>query len=448
LAILLAWLALPSFRTLVESPLSLSILPDPWLTIGAALALILFIGVLAGAYPALIISGFQPLEIFRPSTKKIYSHHNFRRVLVATQFVISIMLVSGTLLVYDQINLVRSQNLGFNKNAMLIVRTNGDTAITRHLDAFKNELKTVRGVRSITGSHTVPGMNTTNNYIEVEMTDGKFSPTNINFNYVDHDFLSTYDIQLVAGRDFDRANKADDTTAFLINETAMKDFGWTPEQALGKKIRRSAGSRIIGVVKDFHYRSLHSKVEPLMIAIIWGAGRLSIKIEDTDIPATIGELEKKWHELIPYLPFDYSFLDVDYDRQYKADQQLGKVAGVFTGLAIFIGCLGLLGLTSFAVERRTKEIGIRKVLGASVSSVVVLIAREFVILILAALVVATPLTWYLISRWEQNFTLQAVINPMQFFVAGVAVFAFAWITISFLSFRAATANPTKALRTE
>jgi putative ABC transport system permease protein len=448
LAFLFAWLAFPAFRTLVDSPLSLSILPNLWLTLGAAFALILLIGIFAGTYPAFVISGFQPLQIFRPATKGLYSHQNFRKVLVALQFIISITLVSGTLLMYDQIDLVRSQNLGFNKDAILVVRTNGDTTITRHLDAFKNELKTVPGVKSITGSHTVPGMNTTNNYTEVEMADGKFTPTNINFNYVDHDFLTTYGIQLLAGRDFDRANKADDSTAFLINETAMRDFGWTPEQALGKKIKRSQGSRIIGVVKDFHYRSLHSKVEPLMIAIIWGAGRLSIKIEAANIPATVAGLEKKWHELIPYLPFEYSFLDVDYDRQYKADQQLGKVASVFTGLAIFIGCLGLLGLTSFAVERRTKEIGIRKVLGASVSSVVVLIAREFVLLILAALVLATPLTWWLIARWEQNFTLQAVINPAQFLVAGLAVFVFAWVTISFLSFRAANANPTKALRTE
>jgi putative ABC transport system permease protein len=175
---------------------------------------------------------------------------------------------------------------------------------------------------------------------------------------------------------------------------------------------------------------------------------MSIRIEGNDVPATVARVQKKWNELIPYLPFDYSFLDVEFDRQYKADQQLGKVAGIFTGLAMFIGCLGLLGLTSFVVERRTKEIGIRKVLGASVSSVVMLITREFIWLIAIALAVATPLTWYLIDQWEQNFTLQAVINPLRFLMAGISVFLVAWLTISFLSLRAATANPTKALRTE
>jgi putative ABC transport system permease protein len=446
LAALIGWLTLPFFRVLVESELSLSILPGLWQTLGVAFGLVLFIGILAGAYPAFVISGFQPLQIFRPAVNKIYSHQNFRKVLVSFQFVISITLVAGTLLVYDQLREVRNHDLGFNKDATLIIPTNGDTAIVRHLDAIKNELKAVPGVRAVTGSRTVPGGGVSNYYTEIEMLDGKMSPTNINYNFVDHDFLSTYGIEIIAGRDFSRENKADDTTAYLINETGAKDFGWTTEQALGKRLNNAQGSRIIGVVKDFNYHSLHARIEPLMIGLSNYVGRISIRIEDNDIPATVDRLEKKWSALIPYLPFDYSFLDVTYDRQYKADQQLGKVAGVFTGLAIFIGCLGLLGLTSFAVERRTKEISIRKVLGASISSVVMLIAREFVILIGIALVVATPLTWYLISQWAQNFTLQAVINPAQFLVAGLAVFAFASLTISVLSFRAATANPTQSLR--
>ncbi len=450
LAVLLAWMALPGFRILVDSPLSLSLLPNPWLTVGAALVLVLFIGVMAGSYPAFVISGFQPLQVFRPAIKTLYSNQNFRKVLVAFQFIISITLVSGTLLVYDQLQALRNHDLGFNKNATLVVPTNGDSAIVNHLDAIKNELKTVPGVRAVTGSRSVPGGGIDNYYTEIEMLDGKLSPTNINYNFVDHDFLSAYGIGLIAGRGFSRDNQADDTTAYLINETGVKDFGWTPEQALGKKLSGGAarGARIIGVVKDFNYRSLHSEIEPLMIGMSRYVGRISIRIDENEIPATVERIQKKWSELIPYLPFDYSFLDITYDRQYKADQQLGKVASVFTSLAIFIGCLGLLGLTSFAVERRTKEIGIRKVLGASVSNVIVLIAREFVILIVAALVIATPITWYLISRWEQNFTLKADINPVQFLVAGLAVFTVAWITISFLSFRAATANPTKALRTE
>ena len=444
----LVWLALPSFRTLVESPLSLSILPGAWKVVGVTIGLVIFIGLLAGAYPAYIISKFQPVQIFRPASKGIFGHNALRKVLVSTQFIISIMLVAGTLLVYDQLDVVRNQDLGFDKEGIITVPTNGDTAIVNYLDAVKNELKQVPRVVSVAGSTSTPGQSANNNFTRIEMTDGKMSPTNINFIYTDHDFLTTYEIKLLAGRDFQRDVKSDDTTAFLINETAMKDFGWTPEQAIGKKVQGRYLGKIIGVMKDFHYRSLHTKVEPLMIAMTRQVGRMSIRIDGKDLPATISSVQKKWNELIPYLPFDYSFLDVEFDRQYKADQQLGKVAGVFTGLAMFIGCLGLLGLTAFVVERRTKEIGIRKVLGASVPSVVMLITREFIWLIAIALVVATPLTWYLISQWEQNFTLQAVINPLRFLMAGIAVFLVAWFTISVLSLRAANANPTKALRME
>jgi putative ABC transport system permease protein len=447
-AVVIAWLALPSFRTLVESPLPLSVLPGVGTLVGMLLVLVLFIGVLAGAYPALVISGFQPLQIFRPSSKGLYSHQNFRKVLVGIQFMISIMLVAGTMLVGDQINLIKNQDLGFDKNAVIYLRTNGDTSVVRHLETFKNELKSVPGVAAVGGSSTVPGQATNNLFTEIEMIDGKMSPTNINYIFVDHDFIQTYDIKLLSGREFLREVKSDDTTAYIINETAAKDFGWTPEQALGKNVSGPYKGKIIGVVKDFNYASLHSKVQPLMLCMTGYVSKISIRMDSQDFPKTIGQIQQKWNSMISYLPFDYSFLDVAFDQQYKADQQLNKTAGVFTGLAIFIGCLGLLGLTSFAVERRTKEIGIRKVLGASVGSVVVLIASEFMWLIVIAFVAATPLTWYLIKEWQQNFTLQAMINPLIFLLAAISVLAFAWITISFLSFRAATSNPTKALRTE
>jgi putative ABC transport system permease protein len=447
-AAVLAWLALPAFRVLVDANLYLSILPNPiLLTAGAGIALIV-LGIFAGLYPAWIISRFEPLQIFRPASSGIYSHHTFRRVLVAIQFVISITLVAGTMLIYDQLSLVRNQDLGFTKKAILTVRTNGDTLVTKHLDAVKNELLKVPGIVGATGSSTVPGQSTNNLYTEVEMTDGKMSATNINYNFVDHDFLPTYDIKIIAGRNFLRESKADDSTAYLINETAVRDFGWTPEQALGKAFRGRDHGKVIGVFKDFNYLSLHDAIQPLALALTDRAGRISMKIESTNLPETVRAAERKWHELAPHLPFDFSFLDEDMDRLYKADQQLGKAASVFTGLAILIGCLGLLGLTSFAVERRVKEIGIRKVLGASVGSVIVLIAREFILLILIALVIATPVTWLLIQKWETNFTLQAAINPLRFVIAGIAVTLFAWLTISYLSYRAATANPTSALRNE
>jgi putative ABC transport system permease protein len=206
---------------------------------------------------------------------------------------------------------------------------------------------------------------------------------------------------------------------------------------------------IIGVAKDFHYRSLHNKIAPLIMQNnIYAYSVLSVKIKSNDIPSTVKTIEKKWKELTNNFPYRYSFLDENYNRLYKADAQLGKVAGIFSGLAIFVGCLGLLGLTSFSVERRVKEIGIRKVLGATIGNLIILISKEFLILILVSLLLAIPITYYLIAKWLENFIERITISPMSFIIAGLAVLFVAWITMSYLSFRAAMSNPTKALRNE
>jgi len=449
LGLTIAWMALPAFKGFIDAELSLSIFPHPWQWALGLLSLAFVLGLLSGAYPALMISGFQPLQIFRPAVGSMFSHERFRKVLVGAQFVISITLVAGTLLVFDQLKLVRTRNLGFTKDATLILPTNGDKAITQHLESVKSELLKVDGVVSVAASSTVPGQSANNLYTEIEMQDGKMSPTNINTNFVDHDFIPAYGIEMIAGRNFSRDIKADDSTAFIINETAMNDFRWTPQDAVGKKVdQQGRKGTIIGVTRDFHYVSLHHAVAPLLIAMSKYVNRLSIRLRSDDIPGSVDRVGKKWKALVPHLPYTYSFLDQDYDRQYKADAQLGRVAGLFTGLAVAVGCLGILGLTSFSVERRVKEIGIRKVLGASVSHVVFLISRELLWLLTIAFVIAIPVTWYLIGRWLENFTDRIAISPLPFAVAGVSVLTIAWLTISYLSLRAALANPTKALRNE
>lgn len=445
----LAWVVLPPFNRLVETALSFASFPPVYLWVGVV-ALALTLGLLSGVYPALMISGFGPLQIFRPSLRSMFNHQNFRKVLVAVQFVISITLVAGTLLVFNQLTLVRSRDLGFQKNATLLIQYNGEKEIREHLELVKTELMKVGGITSVTASHTVPGQQVTNWYAELEMKDGKMSPTNINTNLVDHDFIPAYGIEMLTGRNFSKESKADDTTAFIINETAMRDFGWKPDEALGKKVNQGGKNGfIIGVIKDFHYQSFHFRVEPLMMNLRPNSFRvLSLKINSSDIPSVMTQVDKKWKELAPTLPFRYSFLDQDYDKLYKADAQLGKVASVFSGLAIFVGCLGLLGLTSFSVERRTKEIGIRKVLGASAGHVVLLISKEFMALILISFVAAVPVTYYLISKWLSNFTDRIAIDALSFVLAGFSVLAIAWLAISFLSFKAAAANPSETLRVD
>src|SRR5260221_5416823 len=223
LGMVIAWMALPLFKDLIDTTLRFSMFPDKGLLTLTFLSQACVLGLLSGAYPALMISGFQPLQMFRPALQGIFSHQRLRKVLVAAQFVISITLVAGTLLVSDQLALVRNQDLGFTRNATLILPTNGDKAITEHLESVKNELLKVKGVVSVAGSATVPGQSTNNLYTEIEIKDGKMSPTNINTNFVDHDFISAYEIKMLSGRNFSRDNKADDTTAFIVNETAMKD---------------------------------------------------------------------------------------------------------------------------------------------------------------------------------------------------------------------------------
>jgi putative ABC transport system permease protein len=443
-----AWVALPVFNELLETSLSFSAFANPlFFTAGVAL-LALSLGVVSGAYPALVISGFQPLQIFRPGVRSMFSHQRFRKVLVTAQFVISITLVAGTILVFNQLTMVRNRDLGFTKDATLILPTNGDKVITEHLESVKHELMKVDGVISVAGSSTVPGQSSNNLYSEIEITEGKMSPTNINTNFVDHDFIPGYGIKIIAGRNFSRDNKADDTTAFILNETAVKDFGWTPENAIGRKVNQGNTGKVIGVTNDFHYVSLHHAVAPLLLRLTSRVSRLAIRLRSDNISASVDRVGETWKTLAPSLPYTFSFLDQSYDTQYKADAQLGRVAGVFSGLAIFVGCLGLLGLTSFSVERRVKEIGIRKVLGASVQNVMLLIAREFVALIGVAFIIAVPVTWYLVGKWLMNFTEHIAIGAAPFVAAGLFVLTIACLTISWLSFNAASSNPTQALRNE
>lgn len=450
LGVCIAWIALPPFNNLIESSLGFGIFPHSYYIWGGLTLLAILLGLLSGSYPAFMISGFQPLQIFRPSLGSVFSHQHFRKILVSVQFVISITLVAGTLLISDQLGLVRSRDLGFKKEATLKVRTNGDRKLREHLESVRNELLKIKGVSSVCASHTVPGESTTNLYAMIEMQDGKMSPTNINTNFVDHDFLTGYGIEMIAGRNFSRDFKADDTTAFIINETAMKDFGWNAENALGKKVDQNGKKGIIiGVTKDFHYRSLHHKIEPLMLNINdYAFNVLSIKISSDNLPSVVESIGEQWKNLAPGLPYRYSFLDQDYNKLYQADAQLGKVATVFSSLAILVGCLGLLGLTSFSVERRVKEIGIRKALGASAGNVIFMISKEFVSLILISFVIAIPVTYYLITKWLENFTDRITIGPISFILAGLSVLTIAWLTVSYLSFKAAATNPSEALRNE
>jgi putative ABC transport system permease protein len=347
--------------------------------------------------------------------------------------------------------MLRTIHLGFDKEKTLILDFSGDGKINDHYESVKSELKGISDVTAVSASATVPGESTNNLGSDVEVKEGKMSQTNINTIVVDYDFIPNYEIKVIAGRTFSQDFPADDTTAFMINEAAARNFGWaTPETALGRKVdQQGKKGTIVGVVRDFHYRSLHLKIAPLLLHInkSWFQ-KFSIKIQSKNIQATVAAIENKWKTLAPDFPFRYSFLDQDYDRLYKSEDQLGKIASIFSGLAIFIASLGLIGLTSYAVERRFREIAIRKVLGASAGGVVVLISKEFMRLILVSLVIAIPITYSVINLWLDNFTDRISVNPLIFVVAGLSVLLISWLVISYLSIRAALTNPVESLRTE
>lgn len=450
LGLLLVNLLLPFFNNLLESTLSFALI-NKWHIWASLFCLSIFLGILAGSYPAFLVSGFHPLQVFRASSQSIHGNAWLRKALVAGQFVISITLIAGTLLVFDQLSLISELRLGFDKEKTLKINFNGNNDINRRMESIKNELQNVPGITAVSAAYSVPGETTTNLFSAIESGDGKMSDTNINTYLVDHDFIPNYDIKVIAGRAFSKDFPADDSTAFIINEIAARDLGWaSPEMAIGRKVRqRGKNGTIVGVVQDFHYKSLHYNIEPLLIHIQPERFQvLSLKIGAGHIPGVLASVEKEWKSLAPDLPFIYSFLDEDYDYLYKAEKQLSKVVSVFSGLAIFIACLGLVGLTSFSVERRLKEISIRKVLGAPVRSLVLLICREFFRLIVIALFVAIPITYYAINLWLENFTSRINIDPLAFVLAGLLTLVIAWLGISYLSIKAAQSNPVDSLQNE
>ncbi|HVX25657.1 MAG TPA: ABC transporter permease [Parafilimonas sp.] len=446
LSVLLCTLTLPLFNELAGKTISSSIFNNPVHVI-ILFSLSVFIGFAAGIYPSLVLSSFKPVSVlkgkFTTSTKGLI----LRKGLVVFQFTISIFLIASTIIVYVQLNYMRSQNLGFNKDQEIIINTNYD----KNKDAFKQSLSSVPGVRSTTYSSYVPGGGYNSAYSEVQNAKGEMQKTNLNLNFVDYDYIKQYDLQLAAGRAFSKDFATDSTQAMIINESAAKMLRYaSPQQAIGRNFSQwGRQGKIIGVLKDFHYASLQQPIEPLTMRIEPGGfGMLSIKVAATNLPSTIKVIENKWNTIIPNRPFEYYFLDEFFNKQYRDDENFGNLFFNFAVLAIFISCLGLLGLSSYSTIQRTKEIGVRKILGASVSGIVNLLSTEFIKLVLIAFVIATPIAWLSMSKWLQGFAYRTNISWWVFALSAFLSVFIAFATISYQAIKAAIANPVKSLRTE
>jgi putative ABC transport system permease protein len=407
------------------------------------------IGILAGIYPALILSSFQPIAILKGRFSTGTKGNILRKGLVVAQFTISTALIIATLLVYNQLSFMRNQDLGFNKEQKMIIETHGDPQKL----AYKQSISAIPGVLSTAMSGSVPGGGNPTAYSQIENVKGEMQVANLDLYFVDFDYIPQYKIKMIAGRAFSREYGADTTQAMVLNEAAVKMFGYSsPAQAIGKRFDQwGRKGMIIGVMKNFHFRSLQEEIKPLSVRIEPdGCELISAQVDARNLPATISAMENKWKEMIPSRPFSYYFLDDFFDKQYRSEDRFGKLFLDFAVLAIFISCLGLLGLAAYSTLQRTKEIGIRKVIGASVPNIVFLLSKEFLQLVIISFFIAAPIAGYFMHRWLEGFAYHIGMgaNWWVFVVAEVTALLIALVTVSFQAIKAATASPVKSLSTE
>ncbi len=446
LSVIFSALLLPLFNQLSGKIISHNIFSHP------QNLLILFItaisiGVLAGIYPALVLSSFQPVTVLKGRFATSIKGIILRKGLVIAQFTISIALIIATIVVYNQMHFMRSQDLGFNKEQKMIIDTHGDSSA----NTLRNEIARLPNVTSTAMSSSVPGGGNPGAYSQIENVKGEMQIANLDLYFVDYDYIPQYKMKIIAGRTFSKDFGTDTTQAMVVNEAAMKMFGYSsPQQIIGRKFDQwGRKGMIIGVVKDFHFRSLQEVIKPLSMRIEPnGCSLISVNVSPQNLTATIASIENKWKTLIPYRPFSYYFLDEFFDKQYRAEDRFGRLFLNFAVLAIFISCLGLLGLASYSTMQRTKEIGVRKVMGASVASIVNLLSKDFLKLVIISFVVAAPIAWYFMHKWLSGFAYRVDMSWWIFAVAGIAALLIALATVSFQAIKAAITNPVKSLRTE
>jgi putative ABC transport system permease protein len=446
LSLLLSSLLLPAFNHLAGKEISEGIFSQPRYPM-ILLGLSLLIGIVAGFYPAMVLSSFQPIAVlkgsFRAGTRGVF----LRKGLVVVQFTIATGLIIATLFVYSQLDYMRSQNLGFNKEQELILDTRGDSASA----AFKQDITSIPGILSTTMTTSVPGNGIYYGTSQLENVKGEMQKTNVNLCATDYGFIKQFGIALAAGRDFSRQYSTDSTHAAILNETAIRLMGYTsPEQAIGKRYQIFGGTgNIIGVVKDFHFRSLQEIIKPMLLLLTPNqCDLLCVKLDGRQLPTTFAAIEKKWKRTLSDRPFDYFFMDEHFDKQYRAEDRFGSLFLYFAILAISISCLGLMGLASYSTLQRTKEIGVRKVVGASVRQIVVLLSADFLQLVGWSFLVAGPPSWFVMHGWLNGFAYRIHSYWWIFLAAGGAALLVAILTISFQAIKAAIANPVTSLRTE
>jgi len=446
-ALCIIYLALPAFNHLTGKEITFDVLENGFFWLGL-MGLVLFTGLVAGSYPAFYLSAFQPAPILKGKKVRGVGRFSLRKWLVVVQFFISIFLITGTIVVLNQLDYMKHQNLGFDKEQILVLRVKG-RGVREQFASFKNALKQNPKILDVTTSTGIPGEV---DYILSVYQEGKPMSEAHSYDiiYADYDFVSTYGMEIVRGRNFSKRFATDTAGVFLLNMTAAEKLGWGYD-AVGRKIGFTEESMgpIVGLVSDFHYQSLHEAIGPLAIVLTdESESRVSIKLRPEEISEIISFVQKTWKTFEHERSFEYFFADEHFNTLYHGEERLSRIIMTFALLGIFIACLGLFGLASFTAEQRTKEIGIRKVLGAPVSGIVILLTKEFMRWILLANLAAWPIAYIVMNRWLQNFAYRTHIDWRTFVLATALGIVVAMLTVSYQSIKAAITNPVDSLKYE
>ena len=448
ISFILVQLFFPVFNQLSGKNLNLLIFKSPALLL-ALFLLVLFTGLLAGSYPAFFLSSFKPVAVLKGKVMTGKNSINLRSGLVVFQFFISIVLIISTSVVYRQLNFIRDKKLGYDKEQVVIIP---DTWILGDKEKiFQQQISEDSRVVNTSISGYVPAGNSYNNNFFLFMTDEASSVKTLRYD-VDHRYIPTLGMEIIDGRNFN-ASMPTDSSAIILNETAAKAFGFGKD-ALGKILHTNFndGSRtsyqVIGLVKDFHFKTLHEPISPLVMTFGNNNGNIIAKVKTKDITSLIGQMKNLWASFGTESPFTYTFLDERFRKMYETEQNTGRLLGIFASLTILVACMGLFGLAMFTAQQRTKEIGIRKVLGASAANIVSLLSRDFIKLVIIAFIIAAPIAWLVMNKWLQDFAYRTDIGAWVFVAAASLSFLIAFLTISIQSVKSALANPVKSLRTE
>lgn len=457
----IAELLLPAFNNLYDLQLSLNILENvqALLILGAGGILL---GLISGSYPAFFLSKFSSSEVLRGQFSKKPGGFTLRRILVTTQFAVTIVIIISTLIMRDQIEFMKNADLGLQKENIIAIERSADDfedeeQAANRLNTFKDEIRNHRNVISVASSRAMPGQQFSFNSFLFARPEGwtDESPLRMRWTIVDHEFFNLYDIDLIEGRSFREGSETDIESGVIINEAAMEDFGW--KTAIGKTVGLgSSGSEkmnVIGVIENYNYQSLESEVAPILHfyrpSDSGSLSVISVRISDNDVNSTLVSIESEWENIVDAeMPINYFFVDQQFEQMYETQDRLVTIAGAFSILAIIIAALGLLGLASLMVKQRTQEIGIRKVLGASVSEIIILISRNYMLLVITGFFVAVPIAWILMSNWIQDFAYRTDLQIGVFLIGGFAALIIALVTVSAQAFKAALLNPVESLRSE